>query len=232
MRWFLYDGFKMLELRFVGCPNYGGTWNEQIAVCFYWLPWHVWWFLFLCTWYFSRTMFHWLLWTGISLLSMAEFIANLYMPHMSSKPAACSDNTVGVSAEAAIVVYIACYYFMYYLNTGGDGWISSVLLFSLLISSTACTILSLLALEVNTLEEIMSGSIMGAVFAVLMALFGLLWVEPRVNTDTMRKLTRALHVDLGRYGNSNSVRGKAEAANKELRKKIDTEISASNKRRY
>jgi len=199
MKFFLLEQFNRLELFIKECEIYEASWAEKVAVVMTYNALFVYIFFGITAVYTNRTLFHYLLWTGFTLTSIGVTAASEWLPMGSLTPAVCSQTGITVCAEASILAYVLLFFFFYHLNHVESGWGYTGFLFLMLMVMGMTSFMSLLVLELFTMEEIGVGSIIGAVVAIFMSLIGLCFMEPIFEKGGLRGVASKLHLDTDTY---------------------------------
>lgn len=201
MRWYPLEIFDRLELYMLECPEYRGDVFEKILVLMTYSPMFCLVFFFLTCFYVTRTVFHYLLWTGLSLNTLTVTLVGVFMPRGNLTPAACTQhNGKTVSEDAAIMAYILLFFFLFHLNHAYTGWIKTSALFVFFAISAIVHFFALLELQLYNMDEVGIGAVIGCIWATFVSIISITLVEPNMNSGTMANFMSLLRLKPGIYG--------------------------------
>jgi hypothetical protein len=195
MKIFLLQQFNQLELFIKDCPTYEGTFPEQVAVALSYTALFLYAIFLVEVRYISKTVFHLLLWLGLLCNMWSGTIADQFLPKSAIIPAECSQEGVTVCEQASMVIYVTVFMLFYHVNHVNDGWVYTGTVFVMLVVLCMTSIMSLLVLNLFTLEEVAAGGVIGGVWAVLMSLISLCFIEPRFKNGSLGRFTSTLDLN-------------------------------------
>ena len=176
MTWLIVDYFSRLEQFVLDCPSYDGTLPTKVALFMSYNAWcvdsrrsfcvckrasrvcgtyrYTYIFLAIQTIY-DRSMFHWMIWAGLTLNGLAVWGVDLLIPHSATgdKLASCAQHSEQlVCPEAAVVAFVVVFFLTWDLYHGGDALWADFTSFMWLIMYTTTSLVSLYALELYMIQ--------------------------------------------------------------------------------